>query len=88
MLPDPPEDQSQEQDRHPLGYDDSRQGAFIVIHGSYWRSPQLNPVRNELGAGSTRRNTEGHELDCQVPEEMIGRRLSQEKAKRLLAKFE
>jgi len=34
--------------------------------------------------------TEGHELDrkWQVPKEMIGRRLSQEKAKKLLAKFE
>jgi hypothetical protein len=34
--------------------------------------------------------TEGHELDrkWQVPQAMIGRRLSQEEAKRLLAKFE
>ena len=36
--------------------------------------------------------TEGHELDGktenQVPKEMIGRRLSQEEAKRSLAKFE
>jgi hypothetical protein len=34
--------------------------------------------------------TEGHELDrkWQVPKAMIGRRLSQEQAKRLLAKFE
>ena len=33
--------------------------------------------------------TEGHELDrkWQVPKAMIGRRLSQEEAKRLLAKF-
>jgi hypothetical protein len=35
--------------------------------------------------------TEGHELDRktekQVPKEMIGRRLSQEEAKKLLAKF-
>ena len=35
--------------------------------------------------------TEGHELDRkttkQVPKAMIGRRLSQEEAKRLLAKF-
>ena len=33
--------------------------------------------------------TEGHELDrkWQVPKAMIGRRLSQEKAKRLLAKL-
>jgi hypothetical protein len=36
--------------------------------------------------------TEGHELDGktekQVPKAMIGRQLSQEEAKRLLAKFE
>jgi len=33
--------------------------------------------------------TEGHELDrkWQVPKEMVGRRLSQGEAKRLLAKF-
>ena len=35
--------------------------------------------------------TEGHELDAKtenrVPKEMIGRRLSQDQAKRLLAKF-
>jgi hypothetical protein len=33
--------------------------------------------------------TEGHELDrkMRVPKEMVGRRLSQEKANRLLAKF-
>jgi hypothetical protein len=34
--------------------------------------------------------TEGHELDrkMRVPKAMIGRRLSQDQAKRLLAKFE
>jgi len=34
--------------------------------------------------------TEGHELDrkWKVAKEMVGRRLSQEEAKRLLAKFE
>jgi hypothetical protein len=34
--------------------------------------------------------TEGHELDrrWRVPKEIIGRRLSQEEAKRLLAKFD
>ena len=34
--------------------------------------------------------TEGHELDrkWQVPKEMVGRRLSQQEAKRLLAKVE
>jgi len=34
--------------------------------------------------------TEGHEIDhkWQVPKEMIGRRLSQEEAKRLLARFD
>jgi hypothetical protein len=34
--------------------------------------------------------TEGHELDrkWRVPKEIVGRRLSQEEAKRLLAEFE
>jgi hypothetical protein len=32
--------------------------------------------------------TEGHELPWKVPKQMIGRRLSQEEAKLLLAKFE
>jgi len=31
-LPDPPEDQSQDQDRHPLTYDYNCQGAVIVVH--------------------------------------------------------
>jgi hypothetical protein len=30
--PNPPEDQSQERDRHPLTYDYDRQGTIIVIH--------------------------------------------------------
>ena len=34
QLPNPPKDQSQEQNRHPLAYDHSRQAAVIVIHGS------------------------------------------------------
>ena len=32
--------------------------------------------------------TEGHELPWKVPKQMIGRRLSQEEAKVLLAKFD
>jgi hypothetical protein len=32
QLPDPPEDQSQERDRHPLTYDYNRQGTIIVVH--------------------------------------------------------
>jgi hypothetical protein len=28
----PPEDQSQERDRHPLTYDYNRQGTLIVVH--------------------------------------------------------
>jgi hypothetical protein len=34
QLPNPPKDQSQERDRHPLAYDHNRQAAVIVIHGS------------------------------------------------------
>jgi hypothetical protein len=45
-------------------------------------------LRSKMKAGCVA--TEGHELDrkWKVPKEMIGRRLSQEEAKRLLAKLE
>jgi hypothetical protein len=39
-------------------------------------------------AGLKGQFTEGYELPWKVPKEMIGRRLSQEEANRLLAKFE
>jgi hypothetical protein len=47
----------------------------------------MGAVIAELGE---REFTEGHELDrkWQVPKAMIGRRLTQAEAKRLLAKFE
>jgi hypothetical protein len=50
-----------------------------------YRAPEKFEVRLDQGEF-----TEGHELDrkWRVPKEMIGRRLSQEEAKRLLAKFE
>ena len=47
-------------------------------------------MRAELADPDQGEFTEGHELDrkWRVPKEMIGRRLSQEEAKRLLAKLE
>jgi hypothetical protein len=47
-------------------------------------------MRAALAELDERTFTEGHELDgkWRVPKEMVGRRLSQEEAKRLLAKFE
>jgi hypothetical protein len=54
--------------------------------------PLLASARAALAELDEGTFTEGHELDRktakQVPKAMIGRRLSQEKAKRLLAKFE
>ena len=48
LLPDPPEDQSQKRDRHPLTYDDDRQGAVVVVHAHSpswsWRSRHLDAV--------------------------------------------
>ena len=57
--------------------------------------PGTSLVHARMGAGLAELDegefTEGHELDRkiekQVPKAMIGRRLSQEEAKRLLAKF-
>jgi hypothetical protein len=52
-------------------------------------APRLRPRQSSL---DERDFTEGHELDSkiekQVPKAMIGRRLSQEEAKKLLAKLE
>ena len=47
-------------------------------------------LRASLGGLDEGEFTEGHELDrkWRVPKEMVGRRLSQAEAKRLLAKFE
>jgi hypothetical protein len=49
-------------------------------------APRLRPRQSSL---DERDFTEGHELDrkWQVPKAMIGRRLSQEEAKKLLGKF-
>jgi hypothetical protein len=55
------------------------------MQGSYRLDPEI--VERRL----FQTFTEGHELDRrtekQIPKAMIGRRLSQEEAKRLLAKF-
>jgi len=55
--------------------------------------PGVSPIHARMRAGLANLDegefTEGHELDrkWRVPKAMIGRRLSQEEAKRLLAKF-
>jgi hypothetical protein len=48
--------------------------------------PRMRAALDNLDEGEF---TEGHELDrkWKVAQEMVGRRLSQEEAKRLLAKF-
>jgi hypothetical protein len=56
-----------------------------------WTSPIHARMRAALANLDQGEFTEGHELDrkWRVPKEMVGRRLSQQqKAKRLLAKFE
>ena len=57
--------------------------AQIKSCDGYWQVPAR---RFDSGQGEF---TEGHELPdkWKVPKEMVGRRLSQEEAKRLLAKF-
>jgi hypothetical protein len=64
--------------------------------GRYRPKQRVLPIHARLRASLAELDegvfTEGHELDRkterQVPKEVIGRRLSQEEAKRLLAKFE
>jgi hypothetical protein len=57
-----------------------------------WGFGHSRPMRAALAELDEGEFTEGHELDRktakQVPKAMIGRRLSQEEAKRLLAKFD
>jgi hypothetical protein len=67
--------------------------SFATISSGLYRFLAINSFMlvdlAGLGEGAF---TEGHELDRktekQVPKAMIGRRLSQEEAKRLLAEFE
>jgi hypothetical protein len=65
----------------------------LSLMGPPYRSPCRPSVRASYLVGSAKHDkgefTEGHELDrkWQVPKAMIGRRLSQAEAKRLLAKL-
>src|SRR5262249_16574912 len=64
--------------------------SVITIDTSPTSNSWRGPVRSLSTGFAEGEFTEGHELDrkWRVPKEMIGRRLSQEEARRLLAKFE
>jgi hypothetical protein len=70
-----------------LSYRHNNQISVVVEPGA---SPIHAGMRAALANLDQGEFTEGHELDGKwlVPKEMIGRRLSQEEAKRLLVKLE
>ena len=70
-----------------LCYRHNNQISVIIEPGASLIHARKRAALAELDQGEF---SEGHELDrtWQVPKAMIGRRLSQEEAKRLLAKFE
>jgi len=61
--------------------------SVVIEPGASMVHARMHAALAELDQGKF---TEGHELDrkMRVPKAMIGRRLSQNEAKRLLAKFE
>jgi hypothetical protein len=69
-----------------LCYRHNNQISVVIEPGASPIHARMRAVLAGLDEGEL---TEGHELDrkMRVPKEMIGRRLSQEEAKRLLAKF-
>jgi len=70
-----------------LVYRHNNQISVVIEPGASLVHAGLRAGLAELDQGEF---TECHELDrkWRVPKEMVGRRLSQEEAKRLLAKFE
>jgi hypothetical protein len=72
-----------------LCYRHNNQISVVIEPGTSLVHARMGAALAELDEGEF---TEGHELDRrttkQVPKAMIGCRLSQEEAKRLLAKFE
>ena len=72
-----------------LCYRHNNQVSVVIEPGTSLVHARMGAALAELDEGEF---TEGHELDRkttkQVPKAMIGCRLSQEEAKRLLAKFE
>jgi hypothetical protein len=72
---------------HWLCYRHNNQISVVIEPGSSLIHARMRAALANLDEGEF---TEGHELDrkWKVAKEMVGRRLSQEEAKRLLAKFE
>ena len=70
-----------------LCYRHNNQISVVIEPGSSLIHARMRAALANLDEGEF---TEGHELDrkWKVAKEMVGRRLSQEEAKRLLAKFE
>jgi hypothetical protein len=70
-----------------LVYRHNNQISVVIEPGASLIHTRMRAALPNLDEGEF---TEGHELDrkWRVPKEMVGRRLSQEEAKRLLAEFE
>jgi hypothetical protein len=70
-----------------LVYRHNNQISVVIEPGASIIHARMRAALTNMNEGTF---TEGHELDrkWRVPKEMVGRRLSQEEAKRLLAKLE